>query len=40
MMPGPLLAGHDLRAFHAAADELDRQVVSLRQDALIAAVRN
>jgi murein DD-endopeptidase MepM/ murein hydrolase activator NlpD len=40
MMPGPTLAGLELRAFHAVADELDRQVVSLRQNTFIAAVRN
>ncbi len=40
MMPGPKLAGHELIAFHATADELDRQVLSLRQGSLIAAARN
>ena len=40
MMPGPTLAGLELRAFHAGVDELDRQLVSLRQNTLIAAVRN
>jgi murein DD-endopeptidase MepM/ murein hydrolase activator NlpD len=40
MMPGPTLAGPELRAFHAVADGLDRQVLGLRQDASIAAARN
>jgi murein DD-endopeptidase MepM/ murein hydrolase activator NlpD len=40
MMPGPTLAGLELRAFHGVVDELDRQLVSLRQNTLIAAVRN
>jgi len=40
MMPGPKLAGPELRAFHMVAEELDRQVLSLRQDTLVAAVRN
>lgn len=40
MMPGPALAGTELRAFHAVTDDLDRQVLSHRQDSLIAAVRN
>jgi murein DD-endopeptidase MepM/ murein hydrolase activator NlpD len=40
MMPGPTLAGSELRVFHTVADELDRQVLSHRQDRLIAAVRN
>jgi murein DD-endopeptidase MepM/ murein hydrolase activator NlpD len=40
MMPGPTLAGAELRSFHAVVDELDRQVLSHRQDSVIAAVRN
>ena len=40
MMPGPKLAGPQLQAFRALADELDRQVLSLRQDNLVAAARN
>jgi murein DD-endopeptidase MepM/ murein hydrolase activator NlpD len=40
MMPGPKLGGHELLAFHAVASEVDRQILSIRQDSLIAAVRN
>jgi murein DD-endopeptidase MepM/ murein hydrolase activator NlpD len=40
MMPGPTLVGPELRAFHAVADGLDRQVLGLRQDTPIAAARN
>src|SRR5581483_8678241 len=40
MMPGPTLAGRELRAFRTVAGELDRQALSHRQDSLIAAVRN
>jgi murein DD-endopeptidase MepM/ murein hydrolase activator NlpD len=40
MMPGPKLVGHQLQAFRAVADELDRQVLSLRQENLVAAARN
>lgn len=40
MMPGPMLAGRELRAFRVAADELDRQALSLRRDNQIAAARN
>jgi murein DD-endopeptidase MepM/ murein hydrolase activator NlpD len=40
MEPGRKLASGELRAFRAVADEIDRQLLSLRQDTLIAAVRN
>jgi len=40
MMPGPKLASRELRAFRDVADELDQQVLRLRQDSLIAAARN
>jgi len=32
MAPGRNLAGNELRAFHAVSDEVDRQLISLRQD--------
>jgi murein DD-endopeptidase MepM/ murein hydrolase activator NlpD len=40
MESGRKLAGGELRAFRAVADEIDRQLLSLRQDTLIAAARN
>jgi murein DD-endopeptidase MepM/ murein hydrolase activator NlpD len=40
MMPGPKLAGHQLQSFRVVADELDRQILSLRQANLVAAARN
>ena len=40
MMPGPMLAGRELRAFRAVADEFDRQALSLRRDNQVAAARN
>ncbi|HVM79825.1 MAG TPA: M23 family metallopeptidase [Stellaceae bacterium] len=32
MAPGRNLAGNELRAFHAVSDEIDRQLISARQD--------
>jgi len=40
MMPGPRLAGRQLQSFRAVANEVDRQVLSLRQANLVAADRN
>ena len=40
MESGRKLAGGELRAFRAVADEIDRQLLSLGQDTLIAAAGN
>ena len=40
MMPGRKLAGRELTVIRAVADELDRQLLSLRQDILVAAAHN
>jgi len=40
MMPGRKLGGHELNAFRTGADELDRQLLALRQDILVAAAHN
>jgi murein DD-endopeptidase MepM/ murein hydrolase activator NlpD len=40
MESGRKLAGHELRAFRAVADELDRQLLSLRQNTPVAIAHN